>query len=160
MFTNILCPIDGSRASVQALNVAAELAREQQASLTICNVVDPSRAAAMAFGQPTMTTACYDALEDESKALLSDTASRCTAVPAKTALLNGPTIAAIVEYAGANACDLIVMGSHGRSGIQRALLGSVAEGVLRHAEVPVMVIRWNQGDTNRQATDATQAATA
>lgn len=99
----------------------------------------------MAFGDPAMSARCYEALDDEAKQMLRDAAGRVAPpVSAESAALNGQPVPAIVDYANANACDLIVMGSHGRSGIQRVLLGSVAEGVLHHASVPVMVIRWSE----------------
>lgn len=142
MFKHILCPIDGSDRSLQALEMAATFAAEQGADLTICTIVDPSKAAAMAFGDPAMSNACFDALEDEAKAMVAEAAERVQkAVVAHTAVICGRPVESIVQYAGENGCDLIVVGSHGRSGIQRALLGSVAEGVIRHASVPVLIDR-------------------
>lgn len=145
MFKHILCPIDGSACALEALDTAANLASEQNASLTIFSVADPSQAAAMAFGDPAMTGACLDAIDNEADAVVRDAAARVAAtIIARVATLTGQPISSIVEFAALNACDLIVMGSHGRGGIQRALVGSVAEGVIRHASVPVMVIRWSK----------------
>jgi nucleotide-binding universal stress UspA family protein len=142
VFKHILCPVDGSDTSVHALDLAAKLAVEQNASLTICLVVSPSKAAAMAFGDPAMSAMCFGALEDEGKSLVENaTALVKDRITPRTAVLDGEPVTSIVDYAASNACDLIVMGSHGRGGIQRALIGSVAEGVLRHASVPVMVTR-------------------
>jgi universal stress protein A len=160
VFKHILCPVDGSQCSLQALDLAAGLAAEQQAEFTICGVLDPSQAAAMAFGDPAMSAACYDALEEEAKQLLSDAAAREErTIPATTAMLYGQTIPAILSFVSANACDLIVMGSHGRSGIQRALVGSVAEGVLRHANVPVLIVRLSGRRDKAQHTEAASAVT-
>jgi nucleotide-binding universal stress UspA family protein len=143
MFKSILCPMDGSQCAVKALDVAAQLAAEQKAKLTICTVVDPSRAAAMAFGDPAMSAACFEALEDEGNTLVADALERVKNMTnSEVICLDGQPVEQIVEYAGAKGCDLIVMGSHGRSGLRRALLGSVAEGVLHKAHAPVMVIRW------------------
>lgn len=145
MFKHLLCPIDGSESSMEALDAAARFAADQHADLTICSVVDASRAAAMAFGDPRMTGACMDAMESESSAMLQDAVSRVQGtVAAKPVAIQGLPVDSIVDYAASNGCDLIVMGSHGRSGISRALLGSVAEGVLRHATVPVMIFRWSK----------------
>jgi len=142
VFKHILCPIDGSDTSLGALQAAAKLAAEQNARLTICTVVSPSKAAALAFGDPAMSALCFGALEDEGKKLVDDAAQLVKDVtPAQTAALDGETVECIVTYARDNHCDLIVMGSHGRSGIHRALIGSVAEGVVRHAHAPVLVIR-------------------
>lgn len=142
MFKNILCPIDGSDTSLQALDVAARLAAEQKAELTICTVVDPAKASAMAFGDPAMSAACFDALDGEAKAMVADAAARVKdIVAAQVATVSGAPVQSIVDYLVSHPYDLIVMGSHGRSGISRAFIGSVAEGVLRHANVPVLVIR-------------------
>ena len=142
MFTHILCPIDGSNESLLALDAAAELACEQGAGLTICTVVSPARASAMAFCEPSMSAACFDALDKEAKAMVDTACVRVNAtIPAQAVSLSGAPVDVIVDYAAASQCDLIVMGSHGRSGISRALLGSVAKGVVRHAAVPVLIVR-------------------
>lgn len=151
MFKHILCPIDGSKTAEHALEVAVKLAKEQQANLTICTVVDPSQAAAMAFGDPAMSAACYDALEDEAKARLDETAAQLKdTIAATTVTLLGQPTLGILGCAASKHADLIVMGSHGRGGIQRALIGSVAEGVLRQANVPVMIIRYNEREAKEQ----------
>lgn len=142
MFKHILVPVDGSDCSLNALDTAAGFACEQQARMTICMVVDPAKAAAMAFGEAGMAAACLDALDDEGKALLAAAAERVRATcPAATQLLEGPTVEAIMEYARSSGADLIVLGSHGRSGLPRLFIGSVAEGVIRNATIPVMVVR-------------------
>jgi len=61
-------------------------------------------------------------------------------VPVRTAVVEGKPSREIVRYAEANDCDLVVMGTHGRGGIDRLLLGSVAEGVIRAASVPVTTV--------------------
>ncbi|MFD1633757.1 universal stress protein [Haloplanus ruber] len=61
-------------------------------------------------------------------------------VPVRTAVVEGKPSREIVRYAEANDCDLVVMGTHGRGGIDRLLLGSVAEGVIRASSVPVTTV--------------------
>jgi nucleotide-binding universal stress UspA family protein len=142
MFKHILVPIDGSDCSLQALEVAAKFAGEQQARLTICTVVDPAKAAAMAFGEAAMAAACLDALDEEGRMLVRDAATRVQSVySAETAVLDGAPVDSIVEYARQCHADLLVIGSHGRSGLHRLFLGSVAEGVVRNVSVPVLVVR-------------------
>lgn len=142
MFKHILAPIDGSDCSLHALELAARFAAEQQALLSVCTVVDPAKAAAMAFGEASMAAACLDALDDEGKALLQDAAERVQAIwPAEIRVLDGAPVDTIAEYALESGADLIIIGSHGRSGLQRFFLGSVAEGVIRNAHAPVMVVR-------------------
>lgn len=142
MFKHVLAPIDGSECSLNALQVAAQFARDQGARLTIGTVVDPAKAAAMSFGEATMTAACLDALDEEGRALL-DAAEKQVApiLAADVQLLSGPTVETIDDYARSSGADLIVIGSHGRTGLPRLFIGSVAEGVLRHASVPVLVVR-------------------
>jgi nucleotide-binding universal stress UspA family protein len=65
-------------------------------------------------------------------------------VPVETAVLEGSPSREIVRYAEAQDCDLVVMGTHGRGGIDRLLLGSVAERVVRASEVPVLTVRVGQ----------------
>lgn len=142
MFKHILVPIDGSDCSLYALEIAAAFAREQQARLTVCTVVDPAKAAAMAFGEASMAAACLNALDDEGKALVQDAAKRVQAVtPADVAVLDGAPVDAITDYSHQIGADLVIIGSHGRTGLPRLFLGSVAEGVIRNASAPVMVVR-------------------
>jgi nucleotide-binding universal stress UspA family protein len=142
MFKHILVPVDGSDCSLHALEIAAAFAREQQARLSIVTVVDPAKAAAMAFGEASMAASCLDALDDEGKTVVDDAAGRVRAFSqAETAVLDGAPVDAIVHYARDHGVDLIIIGSHGRSGLSRVFLGSVAEGVIRHSIMPVMVVR-------------------
>jgi nucleotide-binding universal stress UspA family protein len=142
MFKHILVPVDGSDCALAALEVGARFAREQQARLTVCTVVDPAKAAAMAFGEATMAAACLDALDEEGKALVHDAVSRVQSIwSAEAAVVDGAPVDSIVEYTARCGADLVIIGSHGRSGLQRLFLGSVAEGVVRNVSVPVMVVR-------------------
>lgn len=68
-------------------------------------------------------------------------AAAALGVSATTEQVQGEPVHRIVEVADERGCDLIVMGSHGRSGLARLILGSVTDGVLRHAHVPVLCIR-------------------
>lgn len=99
----------------------------------------------MAFGDPAMSAACYNALDDEAHGLLAEAAEHVKGyAAAETVTLTGQPVSGILDCADSVGADLIVMGSHGRGGIRRALLGSVAEGVLRRANVPVMIIRYSE----------------
>jgi nucleotide-binding universal stress UspA family protein len=81
-----------------------------------------------------------DVLE-QTRPLLTSVASKIVDVPVETQVLLGTPGAAIVTAARDSNADLIVMGTHGRTGISRLLLGSVAEYVLRHAQCPVLTIK-------------------
>jgi nucleotide-binding universal stress UspA family protein len=149
MFAHILSPVDGSDCSLHALDVAARFAKEQGALLTICTIADPGKAAGMAFGEPTATAAMLDALEAEARGIVNDAGERVSASPAQRIVFDGPPAHSIAEYARTSGCDLIVMGSHGRTGLRRLFIGSVAEGVLREAPVPVLIVR--DAKTHREA---------
>jgi nucleotide-binding universal stress UspA family protein len=150
MFKQMLAAIDGSECSLHALKVAAAFARDQQAGLRVCTVVDPAKAAAMAFGEAAMSAACLDALDQEGRTLAEDAVAAVREIwPAEIAVLEGAPVDSIVQYAAETKADLIIVGSHGRSGFAHFFLGSVAEGVIRNAVVPVLVIR--QAPTHHSA---------
>jgi nucleotide-binding universal stress UspA family protein len=144
-FRSLLVPIDGSEPSDAARVLAIRLAVDTGASLVFINVVESDKIIASAMpGQGLADpTPAIDALRAAGTDMLKDAVASATAaaVRSTSALLEGDSIEMIVEYAGAHAVDLIVIGSHGRSGLQRLMLGSVAEGVLRHSSVPVLVTK-------------------
>jgi nucleotide-binding universal stress UspA family protein len=145
MFKKILVPVDGSEPSDAAVALAVRLAYDQGAKLLFLHVSEVARIAAMVSS----TTMCVDpspALDAERAAgeealQRAETVARKSAIPVESLLVEGASPDSIVSTASRRSVDLIVMGSHGRGGIQRALLGSVAEGVLRQSAVPVLVAR-------------------
>ena len=155
VFKHILCPVDGSDCSMEALKVATQFAAEQHACLTICVVVDPVKAAATAMGVPLGTAACLEALDEEADEIITKAMTFVDPLtPALAVKRRGQASVKIVDLAREYDCDMIVIGSHGRSGFSRALVGSVAEAVMRHTDVPVMIVRW------RRVTAAPAAASA
>ncbi|HEU0035604.1 MAG TPA: universal stress protein [Kofleriaceae bacterium] len=142
-FHKILCPIDFSPGSDQALRIAARLAKESSAELVIVHAwhIPP-----IAFGSEfTFPTDVIQQLIDDANAGLEQAKGRMrelgiTHVSSK--LLTGVPWNEIVELAASDgAFDLIVIGTHGRTGLARILLGSVAEKVVRHAPCPVLAVR-------------------
>jgi nucleotide-binding universal stress UspA family protein len=145
MFKKILVPVDGSAPSDAAVTLAVRLAHDQDAKLVFLHVSEVAKIAAMVSS----TAVCVDpspALDAEQAAgedalRRAETVARKNAVPVESLLVEGASADSIVKTSSQKGVDLIVMGSHGRGGIQRALLGSVAEGVLRQSTVPVLVAR-------------------
>ncbi len=121
-WNKICCPVDFSEESRAALRVAEDLARRFGAELTILHVAD---------GVPAGDAAHLAAWSGD---VASD------GMRAATAEAAGDPKVEIAEYANANGFDAIVMGTHGRTGRARALVGSVAESTVRRARCPVMVI--------------------
>jgi nucleotide-binding universal stress UspA family protein len=143
MFRKILVPIDASDCAGQALEIALDLAGSQGAELTVINVVDPAKAA-LASTDPYGGTAVpwLEAMTGDGETLLAAAKAKAQArgIAVKTLLLNGYTVEQIVRAASNENCDLIVLGSHGRTGLPRMLIGSVAEGVMREASAPALIV--------------------
>ncbi len=141
VFHNILVPIDGSPPSETAVALALRLAQDQDAGITFAHVVDAGKLAVLASGPGVDPTLAIDAAEQAGKDLLAQAAARArdAGVQAQTTLVEGETVSAILDVAAKMASDVIVVGSHGRGGLSRMLLGSVAEGILRRSRIPVLI---------------------
>jgi nucleotide-binding universal stress UspA family protein len=89
----------------------------------------------------------FEAMDAEGRVLLADAVSRCAgaSVTPMSEMVHDTPVPAILATAKKHACDLIVMGTHGRSGVARFFLGSTTEGVLRESDAPVLTIRAGEG---------------
>lgn len=141
MFTKILLAFDGSTCSRSALATALSLAKAEGAKLTLCTVVDPIQVADKNAPAPP-TQAALNAACADAKSMLDEALSqaRAAGIDAETQLMEGEPAYEIDQYARQIAADAIVIGTHGRSGLKRLLLGSVAEETLRNSRVPVIVV--------------------
>ena len=141
-FRSILVPIDGSDNSTRALETALKLAKDQKSSVTALYVVQKP-----AIADPfdvSMTGEILESMEQYGKELLNTAKikAEATGIKIDTDVTSGYTVAnTIVEYARDGGYDLIVMGTRGRSGVQRVLLGSVAFGVITYANCAVLIVR-------------------
>ncbi len=138
-FKKILIAVDGSAIAARALDVAADLASDLRAHAALVHAVDPDlfgRGVDIAPPEFEMTA------QQEGRALLADArATFSCEVSVQQFIVQGSPGAEIVKTANEWGADLIAIGSHGRSGIGRAFVGSVAEFVMRHAPCPVLVVR-------------------
>lgn len=147
MFKNILVATDGSGPSRRAIKRAVQLAKEQKARLTGFYVGPPWQPAAYAEFVPPASLSPKQHEASVKKAAtrylgVIKKAAAAARVPCRTFFVMAEfPYAEIVKAAKRNRCDLIVMGSHGRRGISRLLLGSQASKVLAHSTVPVLVCR-------------------
>lgn len=142
LIRTILVPVDFSECSLRGLTYAVRFAREVKARIIVLHVVD--------LGPVMMTTGCgnYD-----SRIYVEAARRRCSkqmqaflkrldfdGVPVRTSAVAGYCPTAIYEAAEKEGADLIVTSTHGRTGLRRALVGSVAEGTVRSAICPVVVV--------------------
>lgn len=145
MYQRILIPIDGSKTAERAVQEAVKLAADQ-AALRLVYVIEeiyPLDAEGYAFID---YAALQAAVRHTGECALAQAALlvRATGTTVESALLEarGERVAHVIDReAGDWRADLIVIGTHGRSGMNRLLLGSVAEGVVRGTSVPVLLVR-------------------
>ena len=147
MYKQILVPVDGSQTALAALRHAVDLARAFQAELFVVHVIDIypflGMATDTAVGQAEYLSAANANAEGTLRAAV--TMVEAAGVSCESATIEGHAAEeGILQAAGTCGADLIVMGSHGRRGIEKLLLGSVTQRVLQSARVPVMVVRGSE----------------
>jgi len=144
MFKHILVPVDGSATSQTAVGKATDLAKAFGAQVTVIYVIDPYPFTGVgtdfAYGQAEYLSA---ATAEASAAVHAAKESFVKAgVAVDTSVIEAHTAwRGIVEAGVSLSADLIVMGSHGRNGLEKLVLGSVAQAVLSHTKLPVLVVR-------------------
>lgn len=144
MFKHILVPVDGSGTALLAVGKAIALANAFSSRITVVNVIDyypfVGVGADYAMGQSeymaAATKSANDALTKAHDAVAA------AGLPCERKVVEGHVVhEGILEAATSLGADLIIMGSHGRHGIEKLLLGSVTQRVLSHTTLPVLVVR-------------------
>ncbi|MDS0475616.1 universal stress protein [Natrinema sp. 1APR25-10V2] len=149
MYDRILVPTDGSPEVERALEYAFDLARSHDATVRALYVVNVTGYSGLPM--ETALEGISDALHEEGRAAVERAAALAPdGVTVETDVLEGSPSHAIVEAADPGECDLIVMGTHGRGGIDRLLLGSVAERVVRRASVPVLTVQVDSDEVDER----------
>ena len=156
MFKRILVPLDGSRFSSRALQYATEVAQHFDAEVVLMQVVEPTApvpyATGMAPGMGSLATAkitMQAALEEDkrnstrAKRYLSGKihGMKSRDIKGSYQVVVGDPVQSIMSFAQKEHIDLIVMTTHGKSGLKRAFMGSVADAVIRKSGKPVLVVR-------------------
>lgn len=144
MYQRILVPIDGSATSEYALNEAIKFAQQQKAHIEALHVIED-----VLFSENDdyiNYAELVRSLRANGEKILAQAQNKMnqSGIECKTKLLvaQGERIVdVIINEAKSNAADLIIIGTHGRSGFSRILLGSVAEGVARTSHIPILLIR-------------------
>ena len=144
MFKKILVPTDGSDVGSRAAATAAQMAKESGGEVIGVYVIDPFPYIGIGDASAVGLQAYLSDAKRMAGEALEAVAQTCHAQGVPFA---GDTIErnlvweGILETAKAEHCDLVVMGSHGRQGVKALILGSVAQKVLTHAELPVMIVK-------------------
>lgn len=146
MFKHILLATDGSAASEHAAKLAVGMAQTHGARLTALYVVDPYPYLGIGESNPLGFQAYMAAAHEDAAQAHAKVAALCVQdgvkIDLQARMLEDMTASAgIVQQAKDEGADLIIVGSHGRTGLVRLMLGSVAARVLAEATVPVMVVR-------------------
>ncbi len=149
MYEHILVPLDGSALSEVALTHAEALEPKLGATLLLLRVANVSATIMAATGPdtgmvaPDLIDEVIEDQEEDARGYLERVTQRVKDAGCEVSwqLVEGSPAQAIIETAKKNNCDLIAMATHGRSGLQRAVLGSVADAVVRDSHLPVLLIR-------------------
>lgn len=147
---SILLPTDFSECGNFALSYAASLARTFGASILCVHVIEPMATTVGYSGmtEPLPIADITDQLENSAERELPKIAAceECSGLEIEELIVHGEAAAEIVRVAREREVDLIVVSSHGRTGLGRILFGSTAEAVVRHAPCPVLVVKPSQDE--------------
>jgi len=162
MYKNILYPTDGSEAADAVVAHCRSLAETYDSTVHVLYVAEhqpfglaqdlPKETSGGMVGQPAgersgmrgvreTSEEVLARLEDHGHSITDHMADQFSSLSVQTSVKKGKPYKAILDYAQTHAIDLIVMGTHGRSGLDRYLLGSVTEKVIRMSDVPVLTVR-------------------
>lgn len=144
MFKHLLVPVDGSSTSRQSIEKAIAIAEAFKSEVTVIYVIDPYAFTGVgtdfSYGQAeylsAATAEANEAIEAAKKAFQEHGISVTASIVEGHAIYRG-----ILETAESVNADLLIMGSHGRRGLEKLVLGSVTAQVLSHAHLPVLVVR-------------------
>lgn len=149
LIRTILLPTDFSECANYALSYAASLARQFSASIICVHVIEPVMPAVGYTGltEPLPISDLSEQLEESAERELPKIGEceDCTGLEIEELIVHGDASSEIVRVASERKVDLIVIASHGRTGLGRILFGSTAESVVRHAPCPVLVVKPSAG---------------
>jgi nucleotide-binding universal stress UspA family protein len=139
-YKNILIAVDGSDCSKNAAQKGIELANQLSASVMLLCVVDMTNAISSTSVNGIIDTEMIQAFKDEAERVVKELAGKTSADMITTLTIEGIPQYEIRNVARSKKADMIIMGTHGRTGLRHLVMGSVAEYVIRHATIPVLVI--------------------
>ena len=153
-YKHILVPLDSSELAELALEDAFSLAILNQAELTLLHVIPPIQSVLAAeTSHPVFVDQQWENHQAAAQTYLSQICNRvnCPDVKVNIVVEMGQAAETIIEYAQEHPIDIIVMATHGRSGLQRWVYGSVADKILRAAHVPILLVRAHENASMKAA---------
>jgi nucleotide-binding universal stress UspA family protein len=161
-FMNLLLAIDESCHSEAAVDAVLRRVHPEAVSIRVLHVVEwpKSLATSFSFAEGPSAAECilavHEAMRNDGRALLARSVARLQDAHfvVSSSLAEGDVRQAIIDEAAAWPADLIVLGSHGRTGFNRLMLGSVSEAVVRHAPCSVEVVRGHEAARSRDVVSA------
>jgi len=147
MLQRILAPTDGSPESEKALPMAEEIARAQGAELLLLYIIELSPLLLAGPAESAAAANVYEELVAQAQSSATqhlaelETRAREAGIRARSVIAHGPAAATLLAYESSEQPDLLVMATHGRTGLARFALGSVADRLVREGTVPVLVTR-------------------
>lgn len=141
-FQRILFPTDFSHCGDAAMHLATALARDSGGTIIIAHVEEPPTV----YGSGEMYYGMLDPSPDDLKRMLNEVKPSDPAVACEYRLVTGDPSSAIVRLAEEEKADLIVLGTHGRTGLLHMLIGSTAEAIVRRATCPVLTFKQPKAD--------------
>ncbi len=148
VITKILVPTDGSKTALKSVQYAAELARQTGATVTLLSVIEKGFFVAQSIPSAIAPTHLIEPIEDymrQSAETFLEAAAKTVGkhgVKTKTVIRSGHPVEEIMKEAEKSKVDLIVMGSHGKSALKAAVLGSVSFGIIhKDTKIPVLLVR-------------------
>ena len=150
MFTKLLVPLDRSSLAEQAIGPAAAIARACHAGIDLVLVHEPFPF--VGYSEVLRDSDEWAAEHTYVEKMAAELTAKAS-VPTTSVVLRGAAAEMICARAKEAGCDLVVMTSHGRTGFSRTWLGSVADAVMRHASIPVLMLRPTEGPATRTAAE-------
>lgn len=138
--SEILIAVDGSKNSEIAAYTGIELAKALKASVTLLCVVDLSNIVSTAAVGGVVDNEILQVYHEEAEKILENISKKYPYEKIKKLTPEGLPAESIIMAAQSHKADMIIMGTHGRTGIRHLLIGSVAENVVRHSHIPVLVV--------------------
>ena len=138
---SILLPVDFSHSSDAALSFASSLAADSNAHLYLVHVGEDSAAYLAGYGGFAYTPDLSEKIAQENREALQEIKPTVSGLEYEHRYLSGDPAEEILAFAEQENVDMIVIGSHGRTGLSRLLLGSIAEAVVRGAKCPVLTVK-------------------